>query len=98
MTTIVRYQAKPDRADENQLLIEAVFTELEQRQLAGFFYRVFRLAHGVSFIHVFVEDDEVAEPAHLTDVAAFQAFTAHIDERTDSSPITMSATMIGKYR
>jgi len=26
--TVVRYQAKPDRADENQQLIEAVFAEL----------------------------------------------------------------------
>jgi hypothetical protein len=98
MTTIVRYQAKPDRADENQRLIEAVFAELEERQLDGFFYRVFRLADGVSFIHVLVEDDDVAEPSHLTDVAAFQAFTAHIAERTETPPLAMSATMIGKYR
>jgi hypothetical protein len=26
-TTVVRYQAKPDRADENQELIEAVFAD-----------------------------------------------------------------------
>jgi hypothetical protein len=28
MNTIMRYQAKPERADENQQLIEAVFAEL----------------------------------------------------------------------
>ena len=27
--TVVRYQAKPDRADENQGLIEAVFADLD---------------------------------------------------------------------
>ena len=27
--TVVRYQAKPDRADENQQLIEAVFADLD---------------------------------------------------------------------
>ena len=94
----MRYQTKPDRGDENQQLIEAVFAELEKRQLDGFFYRVFRLADGVSFVHVFVEDDEVAEPAQLTDVAAFQAFTANIADRTEVPPLAMSATMIGKYR
>jgi len=26
-STVVRYQAKPDRADENQKLIEAVFAD-----------------------------------------------------------------------
>lgn len=98
MTTIVRYQAKPERADENQQLIEAVFAELEERQLDGFYYRVFRLADGVSFIHVYVEDDDVAEPAHITDVVAFQAFTSHIDERTEAPPVATSATIIGKYR
>ena len=29
--TVVRYQAKPDRADENQQLIEAVFADLAAR-------------------------------------------------------------------
>ncbi len=33
--TVVRYQAKPDRADENQQLIEAVFADLDQRQTRG---------------------------------------------------------------
>jgi len=39
--TIVRYRAKPESADENQRLIEAVFTEIEERQLGGFTYKVF---------------------------------------------------------
>src|SRR5436190_23299167 len=29
---VVRYQAKPERADENQKLIEAVFSDLDARQ------------------------------------------------------------------
>ncbi len=29
-TTVVRYQAKAERADENQRLIEAVFADLER--------------------------------------------------------------------
>jgi hypothetical protein len=36
MTTILRYQAKPERAEENQQLIEAVFAELDGGELDGF--------------------------------------------------------------
>jgi hypothetical protein len=35
-TTVVRYQAKPEMADENQRLVEAVFDELAEREPEGF--------------------------------------------------------------
>ena len=37
--TVVRYQAKPERADENQTLVEKVFADLEARQPDGFTYK-----------------------------------------------------------
>ena len=81
-TTVVRYQAKPERADENQQLIEAVFAELDEREPEGFTYKVFRLDDGVSFIHVVIEHD-VDEPESLQAVPAFQAFVADIADRCD---------------
>ena len=33
--TVVRYKTKPDRAEENQALIEKVFGELDARRPAG---------------------------------------------------------------
>jgi hypothetical protein len=39
-TTVVRYQAKPESAAENQQLIEAVFAELDKRQPDGFTYKI----------------------------------------------------------
>lgn len=33
--TVVRYQAKVDRADESQASIEAVFADLEERRPEG---------------------------------------------------------------
>ena len=95
---VVRYQAKPERADENQKLIEAVFADLEERQPDGFTYKVFRLEDGVSFIHVVIEHDDVAEPDSLQDVPAFQAFVADIAERCDVPPLAMGATVVGGYR
>ena len=94
---VVRYQAKPERADENQQLIEAVFTELDERGLDGFTYQVFRLEDGVSFVHVVVEHD-TEHTDTLQDVAAFQAFVADIADRCDVPPLAMGATVVGRHR
>jgi hypothetical protein len=96
--TVVRYQAKADRADENQGLIEKVFADLEARQPDGFTYKVFRLEDGVSFIHVVIEHDDVTSPDSLQDVPAFQAFVAGIADRCDVAPLAMGATIVGGYR
>ncbi len=96
-TIVVRYQAKPERADENQRLIEAVFAELNDHEPEGFTYKVFRLDDGVSFIHVVIEHD-VDEPESLQDVAAFQAFVANIADRCEVPPVAMAATIVGGYR
>jgi hypothetical protein len=96
--TVVRYQTKPERADDNQELVEAVFADLERRQPDGFTYKVFRLEDGVSFVHVVVEHDDVDEPDSLQDVPAFQAFVQDIGDRCDVPPVAMGATVVGGYR
>jgi hypothetical protein len=97
-STVVRYQAKADRADENQKLIEAVFADLEARQPEGFTYKVFRLEDGVSFVHVVIEHDDVSNPDSLQAVPAFQAFVADIADRCDVPPVAMGASIVGGYR
>ena len=98
MAVVVRYQAKVERADENQKLIEAVFADLEERQPEGFTYMVFRLEDGVSFVHVVIEHDDVENRDSLQDVPAFQAFVADIADRCDVPPLAMGATVVGGYR
>ena len=95
-TIVVRYQTRPERATENQELIEAVFGELAERKPNGFSYRVLRLDDGVSFIHVVVEHD-VDEPDSLQEVPAFQAFVADIGDRCDVPPVAAGATIVGDY-
>jgi hypothetical protein len=98
MTTIVlQYRAKPERTEENQQLIEAVFAELDQGELDGFTYKVFRLEDGVSFIHVWIEHD-IADPGSLQAVPAFHAFMADLAGRCDVPPTAMEATVVGGYR
>lgn len=93
---VVRYQTKPERADENQALIEAVFAELDEREPKGFTYKAFRLEDGVSFVHVVIEHD-VDDPDSLQSVPAFQAFVADIADRCDIPPVATGATIVGAY-
>ena len=69
---VVQYRTKPDRADENQRLVEKVFEELNDRGPGGLRYATFRMADGVSFMHVAVIDDPNANP--LGEIAAFAEF------------------------
>jgi hypothetical protein len=96
-TIVVRYQVKPERADENQQLIEAVFAQLDERQPQGFTYKVFRLEDGVSFIHVVIEHD-VDPPDALQAGPAIQAYVADIADRCDVPPVATGATVVGGYR
>ena len=95
---VVRYQTKADRAEENQALIKQVFDDLEKRQPEGFTYKVFLLEDGVSFIHVVIEHEDVANPDSLNDVPAFQAFTARIADRCEVQPVASAASVVGGYR
>jgi hypothetical protein len=91
---VVEYRTKPERSDENQELIEAVFREIEERQPVGFSYRVFRLQDGVSFVHTVIEHD-VEHPDALGDLPAFQAFTKDIADRCEVAPVATGATVVG---
>ena len=57
MATVMRDQAKPERAEANRRLSEAIFTDLDEHELDGFTYKVFRLADGVTFNHVWIEHE-----------------------------------------
>ena len=93
---VVRYQTKPDRADENQRLIEKVFAELAETKPDGLRYRSFRLADGVTFVHIaHVTTTDGSNP--LTQTAAFREFTAAIAERCEVQPVALEATVVGSY-
>lgn len=97
MNTIMSYQAKPERADENQQLIEAVFAELNEREPDGFTCKVFRLEDGMTFIHVVIEHG-IDDPASLQDMPAFQAFVAGLADRCDTPPVATGTSIVGGYR
>lgn len=55
---VIRYRTRPERADENQMLIEKVFAELSEQAPEGLRDASFRLDDGVTFVHVVEEADE----------------------------------------
>ena len=93
---VVRYTTKPERAEENQALIEAVFVELAENKPAGLHYASYRLADGVSFIHVAsVDTDDGSTP--LIAMPAFGAFLQGVGERCSVLPVSAEATLVGAY-
>jgi hypothetical protein len=92
--TLVRYRAKPDRADENQRLSAAVFDELKDKAPAGLRYAVFRLPDD-TFVHVASLEDGGAP---LSSFEAFHAFQKDIRERCADVPQPVEPRLVGNYR
>ena len=95
---VVRYQTKPDRADENQALDrEGVRRARRRAGPTGCGTRAFRLADGVSFVHVAsVDTDDGTNP--LTATPAFAEFLREIADRCEEGPLASDATVVGSYR
>jgi hypothetical protein len=93
---MVRYKVRPDRADENVALVQAVYEQLARERPDGIHYATFRLPDGVSFMHVVIESDQPGRI--LGQVAAFKAFSADIESRCDEPPIATELTLVGSYR
>jgi hypothetical protein len=96
-TVIVRYRTKPERAEENQRLIESVFEELASSDPGGVRYASFRLADGESFVHLAsIETEDGSNP--LSETAAFAEFQRQISDRCSEQPNAEQATLVGSYR
>ena len=94
-TKVVRYRTKPERADENEALIKAVFAELAETAPDGLRYTALRLDDGVSFVHVAQLDGDTNA---LGSSPAFQQFQADIGDRVAEGPVAMDAQVVGSYR
>ena len=91
---MVRYRVKPERVEENEGLVRAVYAELAKVKPAGLRYTTVKLPDGVSFLHFALVE---AETNPLLALAAFKEFTAKIGERCDEPPVTAQVTEIGSY-
>jgi hypothetical protein len=94
-SSMVRYKVQPDRADENEALVKAVYEQLGRERPEGLHYATFKLPDGVSFMHVVFETDQPGRI--LGEVAAFKAFTAEIESRCEEPPVVTELTLVGSY-
>lgn len=94
--TIVRYRVRPERVSDNEALIRAVYAELDSRRPGGIAYATYKLADGVSFVHIARSDrPDGANP--LTQLASFREFTREVADRCDEPPVVSDVTEIGRY-
>ena len=94
--TMVRYKVKADRAAENESYITAVFEQLKREAPSGISYGSFKLADGVSFVHI-AGYEEALGTNPLSQLAAFKTFTAEIQDRCDEPPVAVAMQGIGFY-
>jgi hypothetical protein len=94
-SSMIRYKVRPDRADENEALVKAVYDQLAQERPEGLHYATFKLPDGVSFMHVVFESDQPGRI--LNEVAAFKAFVTDIEGRCDEPPVATELTLVGSY-
>jgi hypothetical protein len=94
-TAIVQYQTRADAGDENQQLVERVFIQLAADDPGGLRYATFRLADGITFVHVAVVEG-ATNP--LPGLVAFQEFQRDMGDRCVEPPRPQAATVIGAYR
>jgi len=94
-SSMVRYKVRPDRADENETLVKAVYEQLNRERPEGLHYATFKLPDGVSFMHIVIDTDQPGRI--LNDVAAFKAFAAEIESRCEEPPVATELTIVGSY-
>jgi len=91
---IIRYRTRPEAAEENSRLVEAVFASLAELGPNDFAYTTYRLADGVSFVHV-GRLDGAENP--LVTLPAFAEFQRDLARRCVEQPTPSAATVIGSY-
>ena len=93
---LIRYKMKPERADENERLIKAVFQELRDKSPDGVRYMALRSGDG-TFAHL-VETETDAHADIITGLAAFQAFQDGFRDRCSEPPQRDEMAVVGSYR
>jgi len=92
---MVRYRVKPDRVDENESLVRAVYEELHRANPPGFRYATFKSDDGVTFTHIALQTTDGPNP--LSGLEAFKEFQRGIGDRCDEQPVVTELTEVGSF-
>ena len=92
--SVIRYRTRPDAADENARLVEDVYASLAETKPAELRYATYRLADGVTFVHI-ASLEGTDNP--LTMLPAFAEFQRQLADRCIEQPAPTAATVVGSY-
>jgi hypothetical protein len=91
---IIRYRTRPEMAEENSRLVEAVYASLAELAPSDFSYSTYRLADGVTFVHI-ARLGGTENP--LLTLPAFAEFQRNLAQRCVEQPAPSEATVVGSY-
>jgi hypothetical protein len=94
-TIMVRYKTSEAHADSNEALVRAVFNELRSRAPEGLRYATYRLADGVTFIHIATLETPDKNP--LADLPSFKAFQKQLKDRCVEPPVFTELSAVDSY-
>jgi hypothetical protein len=94
-TIMVRYKTTEAHGDVNQGLVRAVFNELRARAPEGLRYATYRLADGVTFVHIATVENPDQNP--LVMLPAFKAFQKELKDRCVEQPVVTELSPVDSY-
>lgn len=94
-TILVRYKTSEAQAHANEALVRAVFDELRAREPGGLRYASYKLADGVTFIHIATLD--TPDDHALTALPSFLAFQAQLKDRCVEPPVVTGLFVVDSY-
>ncbi len=94
-TIMVQYKTTEAQASANEALVRAVFEELSTQRPAGVRYASFRLADGLTYVHIATFDTADVNP--LTVLPSFKNFQKDLRARCTEPPVVSELSPIGSY-
>jgi hypothetical protein len=94
---LVRYRVNADKVAENERLVRAVYSGLEEIGDPDVHYATFRLNDGRTFVHI-ASFPSKEKQLVLTESQAFKAFQAGLKDRCDEQPDNQPLTEVASYR
>lgn len=82
---LVRYTVKPEKVEENEKLVRAVYAHLKQVNDPGVHYATFKLEDGKTFVHIASFESEEKRKI-LSESEPFKKFQENIKERCEVPP------------
>jgi hypothetical protein len=92
---MVRYKTAEAHAGANEALVHAVFDELRSRAPGGLRYATYRLADGVTFIHIATLETPESNP--LVALPSFKAFQKELKDRCVEPPVVTELSAVDSY-